>query len=391
MNALTPIVKSYESTILGYRHSLHRIPETAFTERKTSAFIAEQLEPLGLEMKTGIAQYGLTGLMTGKAGRAGEGKTLMIRADMDGLAITEETGLPWTSVHEGRMHACGHDGHMAMVLGAALVLNTMRDRLNGRIKFLFQPAEEGPGGAKPMVAAGVMEDPRVDYVLGAHLWPALESGTIGVKDGPLMAAMDFFDLTIKGKGGHGAMPHLCVDPVDTAAQVINALQRIASRHMSPTSPTVVSVCSVGGGTSYNIIPDTVRLKGTTRTFDREIWASWPERLEEVIKGVCRSMGAEYEFDYKPGYPPTLNDAGMAELAGESAARVAGPEQVVVPEPTMGGEDISFYFEKARGCFVFLGTGRPGCAPLHNSRFDFDEKTLLTGVEFFCDMALTLLK
>ncbi|WP_319548061.1 M20 family metallopeptidase [Desulfogranum marinum] len=391
MNALKSIVEQHKSTIFDYRHTLHRIPETAFTERKTSTFVEEQLKKLGLELETGIAQYGLTGLMKGHGPKTETGKTLMIRADMDGLAVTEETGLPWASTHQGKMHACGHDGHMAMVLGTALVLNTIKERFNGRIKFLFQPAEEGPGGAKPMIDAGVLENPHVDYALGAHLWPALEKGMIGVKEGPLMAAMDFFDLTITGKGGHGAMPHFCIDPVDTAAQVINALQRITSRQMSPISPTVVTIGSIHGGNSYNIIPDTVNLKGTTRTFDRDVWVSWPKRIEKIIKGVCESMGAEYTLDYKTGYPPTFNDTEMAALAGECAARVVGENKVTIPDSTMGGEDMSFYLEKTKGCFILLGTGHPGCSPLHNSKFDFDENVLLTGVELFCDMALTLLK
>ena len=391
MNDLKSIVASHKSEIVDFRRTLHQIPETAFTEEKTSGFVRDRLRELDLDPETGIAKTGLVGLMEGRGPEADQGKTLMIRADMDALSVTEETGHPWTSTHEGRMHACGHDGHMAMVLGAAKVLSTMTDKLNGRIKFVFQPAEEGPGGAKPMVEAGIMENPHVDYVVGAHLWPALEIGKIGIKEGPLMAAMDFFDLTIKGKGGHGAMPHMCIDPVDTAAQVINALQRIASRQMSPISPTVVTIGSIEGGSSYNIIPDTVALKGTTRTFDRDIWVTWPERMEKIIKGVCDSMGAEYTLDYKAGYPPTANDADMAELAGISASRVVGEDNVVAPEPTMGGEDMSFYLEKAKGCFIFLGTGFQGCAPLHNSHFDFDENVLLTGVELFCDMALTLLK
>ncbi len=391
MTPLKSIVESYGSTIIEYRHALHQIPETAFSERKTSAFVEAQLSKLGLSLETGIAQYGLTGLMKGEGNGAEEGKTLMIRADMDALAVQEETGLPWSSTHEGNMHACGHDGHMAMVLGAALVLNSMKDKFNGQIKFLFQPAEEGPGGAKPMIEAGVLDNPKVDYALGAHLWPALEQGKIGIKEGPLMAAMDFFDLTITGKGGHGAMPHLCVDPIDTAAQVINALQRIVSRQMNPISPTVVTIGSINGGSSYNIIPDTVRLQGTTRTFDREIWASWPTRMEQIIKGVCQSMGADYSLEYKSGYPPTINNTDMAELAGKCAVRVVGEEHVVAPDPTMGGEDMAFYLEKTKGCFIFLGTGRPECAPLHNSTFDFDEQVLLTGVELFSELALTLLK
>jgi len=390
MSELKSIVNRYKSQIVEFRRALHRIPERGFSEVHTARYLERALRQLGLKPETGIARTGLAAVMEGAAPSAGEGKTLMIRADMDALPITEETGLDWASTHEGMMHACGHDGHMAMVLGAALVLNDIKDRVNGRIKFLFQPAEEGPGGAKPMVEAGVMENPHVDYALGAHLWPALAQGEIGVKEGPLMAAMDFFDLTIKGTGGHGAMPHLCVDPIDTAVQVINALQRISSRQMNPLCPTVVTIGSINAGTCHNIIPDEVLLKGTTRTLDRDIWESWPGRIQTIVKGVCRSMGADYTLAFQPGYPPLVNDPDMARLAGEAAGRVVGPDKVRQPDPTMGGEDMSFYLEKTKGCFVFIGTGRPGDAPLHNSRFDFDENVLLTGVEFFCDAALTLL-
>lgn len=387
---LKSLVENQKTAIFDFRHTLHKIPEIAYTESKTSAFIENQLQHLGLKVESNIAQYGVVGLMSGSRSRGKNSKTLLIRADMDALAIQEETGLPFSSIHDGVMHACGHDGHSAMVLGAALVLNSLKDKLNGQVKFLFQPAEEGPGGAKPMVEAGVMENPHVDYTIGAHLWPALPLGKVGVKEGPLMAAMDFFKLTITGKGGHGAMPHLCVDPIDAAVQVVNGLQRIVSRQMSPISPSVVTVGSFQGGSTFNIIPDTVELKGTTRTFDRKIWLSWPERLEKIIRGVCESVGADYKLEYQQGYPPTINDAKMAKIAENCAVQVVGNQNVEEPELTMGGEDISFFLEKSEGCYVFLGTGEAGSAPLHNSRFDFNENVLLTGVEFYCKMALALL-
>jgi amidohydrolase len=288
------------------------------------------------------------------------------------------------------MHACGHDGHMAMALGAARILNRLKHALNGSIKFLFQPAEEGPGGAKRMIDAGVMEDPRVDYSVGCHVWPSLPQGSIGVKAGPLMAAMDRFDITIKGKGGHGAMPHLCVDALDTGLQVINALHRIVSRQMDPLMPTVVTVGSFHSGTAFNIIPAKADISGTTRTFDREVWKSWPVRIETVVSGVCRSMGADYELIYGPGIPPLTNDASMARVVRECAEHVVGPQHAVEPEPTMGGEDMAFYLERSKGCFFFIGTGYEGCAFLHSPRFDFSEDVLPSGVEMFCRIALTLL-
>jgi amidohydrolase len=390
MTDLKSLVEAQKSAIVDWRRALHQIPETGFTEKKTSAFIAEQLSRLGLDVETGIAKTGVVGRIPPDGSEETDGKTVLIRSDMDALPIQEETGLPFASTHAGRMHACGHDGHMAMVLGTAAVLNSLKDTINGQVKFLFQPAEEGPGGAKPMIEAGVMENPHVDYSIGSHLWPALPEGTVGVKEGPLMAAMDFFNLTITGKGGHGAMPHMCIDPIDAGVQVVNALQRIVSRRMNPLNPTVVTIGSFHGGSSFNIIPDTVELSGTTRTFDREIWSSWPERMEQVIRGVCDSTGASYTLDYTQGYPPTANDAEMAELARRCAVQVVGEDNVVVPQATMGGEDMSFFLEASKGCYLFLGVGREGSAPLHNSKFQFNEDVLLTGVETYCRMVLELL-
>lgn len=385
-----PLVAKEKTRIINDRRSLHRIPETAFTEHKTAAFLKEQLVALGLDVDTGIAGTGIVAHLNGEKKSDKKDKTLLIRADMDALAIEEDTGLSFSSTHKGQMHACGHDGHMAMALGAARLLTDIRDNFSGRVKFVFQPAEEGPGGAKPMIDAGVMEDPVVDFALGAHLWPALRRGQIGIKEGPLMAAMDFFDITLTGKGGHGAMPHLCVDPIDAGVQVINSLQRIVSRQMSPISPAVVTVSSFHGGSSHNIIPETVALKGTTRTFDKKIWVSWQKRMETIIAGICQAAGVDYTLTYTPGYPPTINDKDMAAIARDCAREMVPDDRVVEPEPTMGGEDMSFFLEKAKGCYIFLGTGREGGAPLHNARFDYDESVLLTGVEFYCRMTLKLL-
>jgi len=380
------LVHQHSTLISKLRRDLHRIPETAYTEEKTSRYVAAYLKNLGLEVKTGIARYGVVGLLEG----GDSGKTLMIRADMDALGITEETGLDFASTHEGAMHACGHDAHMSMVLTAATILNQMKDHLNGTIKFLFQPAEEGPGGAGAMIHEGVMENPHVDYAVGCHVWPGIAEGTIGVKPGPLMAAMDRFDLKIIGKGGHGAMPHQCVDALEVGCQVVNALQRMVSRQMDPVSPAVVTVGSFHAGEAFNVIPGRAEMCGTARTFDRAVWHGFPQQLERIVRGVCESMGASYELDYVHGFPPLVNDAEVSCLVRGCAEAVVGKENVIEPEPTMGGEDMALFLEKAKGCFFFLGVDREGGAPLHNSEFDFNEEALSSGVETYCRIALELL-
>lgn len=380
------MVQDEKEAIVEMRRELHRIPETAFCEEKTSAFVSKHLRKLGLKVETGIAKTGVVGLL--ELGK--EGKTLMIRADMDALQVQEKTGLPFASGHDGVMHACGHDAHMAMALGAASVLTKIKGKLKGNIKFVFQPAEEGPGGAKPMIDAGVLENPKVDFVTGCHLHDSVE-GTIGVKPGRVLAANDRFDLKIIGKGGHGAMPHLCVDPIDVGVQVINALQRVASRQNNPMSPMVLTVGRFHAGTAFNIIPGEAELAGTTRTFDRDIWDSWQERMERIIKGVCEAMGAGYEFKFFRGYPPTVNDEALVEIVRRCAAQVVGEGNVFEPEPIMAGDDISFFLEKVPGFFFFLGVGRENSVPLHNSRFDFNEEVLPKGVEMYLRLAFELLK
>ncbi len=381
------LVSEYKDLVINSRRDLHRIPETAYTERKTSEYVAEYLTREGLEVQTGIATYGVVGLL--KTGRPGP--TLLIRADMDALPLAEETGLPFASTHTGVMHACGHDAHVAMALVTATVLNRVKDDLNGNIKFLFQPAEEGPGGAKPMIDAGVLENPKVDYTIGCHVWPEIQEGTIGVRSGAFMAAMDRFDIKIIGRGGHGAMPHMCVDALEVGTQVVNALQRISSRHMNPLEPTVVTIGMFHAGSAFNIIPGDAELSGTTRTFNLDIWNSWEERLEKVVRGVCESMGAEFELKFSKGYPPTINNDSMAEVVRRCAQKVVGEDRVVEPELTMGGEDMSFFLEQSKGCFYALGVGRQEFTPVHNPRFDFNEDVLALGVETHCRTALDLLK
>ena len=387
MTDIKTMIEKEKVNITALRQALHAIPEKGFLEKKTSQFVADHLNTIeGLEVTTGIAKTGVVGFL--ETGRPG--KTLLIRADMDALPILEETGLDFASTHDNMMHACGHDGNMAVVLVTAGILARLKERLSGNIKFMFQPAEEGPGGAKPMIEAGVMENPHVNYSVACHLWPNLPVGTLGLKSGILMSATNGFEIEITGKGGHGAMPHLCVDALDTAVQVVNALHRVVSRKLNPLTPSVVTVGSLHAGAASNIIPEKAVLTGTVRTFDKKIWKEYSNIMEPVIKGVCESMGASYELKFSPGYPPLINDPGMVDLMKKSMLKVVTEERIMEPEPTMGGEDMAFFLEQSKGCFFFIGTGFDGCAPLHNSKFDFDESVLLSGVETFVRFALDLL-
>jgi amidohydrolase len=305
---------------------------------------------------------------------------------MDALPIQEENQVPYRSRHDGVMHACGHDGHVAIALGTAYYLSQHRDQFLGTVKFIFQPAEEGPGGAKPMIDAGVLENPAVDAIVGLHLWNNLPLGTVGVRSGALMAAVECFRCTILGRGGHGALPHQTVDAVVVAAQVVNALQTIVSRNVDPLESAVVTVGEFHAGTGLNIIADTARLSGTVRYFHPQFEHFFAQRLEQVIAGICQSHGARYELDYWKLYPPVINDARIAELVRSVAETVVETPVGIVPEcQTMGGEDMSFFLQAIPGCYFFLGSANPTkelAYPHHHPRFDFDETALRVGVELF---------
>ena len=379
---LTP----FDQLVIDTRRDLHRIPELGGHEEKTSAYVIDYLKRENLPFTTNIAGHGVMGVLdTGRPG-----PTLLIRADMDALPIAEQTGLPFASQHPGIMHACGHDAHTAMVLVTVTALKSLRDHLNGTIKFIFQPAEEGPGGAKPMIDAGVMDNPRVDFALGCHIWPDIPEGTIGIRSGPLLAAASGFKITIIGKGGHAAKPHLCVDALETGCQVVGALQRIVSRKTDPLAPTVITVGRFQAGTAFNVIPETATIGGTARTFDIDTWKQWPHLIEPVVKGVCDAMGAGYTFTFRKGCPPTINDLDMAEQLRNIAADVVGPERVVEPSQTLGGEDMAFYLQRARGCFFCLGAGNDVDPGLHSPRFNFNETILPSGVEMYCRAAIDIL-
>ncbi|HEX5916119.1 MAG TPA: M20 family metallopeptidase, partial [Rubrobacter sp.] len=308
-----------------------------------------------------------------------------LRADMDALPIQEETGLPFASEIEGRMHACGHDGHTSMLVGAAHALSGMRDRLSGTVKFVFQPAEEGGGGGKVMVDEGVVED--VSSIFALHLWPGLPFGKVATKAGPIMAAADAFEMEIVGSGGHGAMPHLAADAVVIAAQVVTALQTVVSREVDPVEPAVLTVGEIGAGTAFNIIPEKARLGGTVRTLNADLRERMPGRMEAVARGVANGMRGGAHLDYTFSYPVTVNDEGAAGYALGVAEDLFGAQSVQeLPNPSMTAEDFSYYLEKVPGAFIWLGVGED-ISGLHTPQFAFDEEILPRGSALLAALAL----
>ncbi|AFY58884.1 amidohydrolase [Rivularia sp. PCC 7116] len=378
-------IRSLHPRIIEWRRIIHQKPELAFKEELTSKFISQKLQEWGIEHQTGIAETGVVAIIKGS--KKGESnRVLAIRADMDALPVSELNEVSYKSQHDGIMHACGHDGHTAIALGTAYYLQQHRDIFTGTVKIIFQPAEEGPGGAKPMIEAGVLKNPDVDAIIGLHLWNNLPLGTIGVRSGALMAAVESFRCTILGKGGHGAMPHQTVDSVVVAAQVVNALQTIVSRNVSPIDSAVVTVGELHAGTKGNIIADTARMSGTVRYFDPDFEGFIQERVKQIIAGICQINGASYDLEYWGLYPPTINNQEMAELVRSVAQEVVETPLGVVPEcQTMGGEDMSYFLQEVPGCYFFLGSANPQkdlAYPHHHPRFNFDETALAMGVEMF---------
>jgi amidohydrolase len=374
-------IRALQPQLSVWRRRLHQRPELGFQEQFTAEFIAGKLREWGIEHETGIAQTGIVAVVTGDR----PGPVLAIRADMDALPIQEENAVDYRSQHDGRMHACGHDGHVAIALGTAYYLSQHRD-FAGMVKFIFQPAEEGPGGAQPMVEAGVLKNPDVDAIIGLHLWNNLPLGKVGIRAGAMMAAVELFECTIHGRGGHGAMPHQTVDSILVGAQVVTALQTIVARNLDPLQSGVVTVGKFEAGTASNVIADSAYLRGTVRYFDPALADFFDRRIEDIIAGTCQSHGATYEFRYHRLYPPVINDGAIAHLIRTAAEDVVETPAGVVPDcQTMGGEDMSFFLQEVPGCYFFLGSAnidRQLAYPHHHPRFDFDETALGLGVEIF---------
>jgi carboxypeptidase Ss1 len=368
-----------EPEIVRTRRAIHERPELAYHETGTAKLVAERLSSMGIDVRERVGGTGVLGTLKG----ARKGKVVALRADMDGLPVEEMADVEFKSKVKGVMHACGHDTHVAMLLGAARLLSNHREELSGTVKLMFQPAEEhgGRGGAKPMIEDGAMKDPKVDYVFGLHIDSDLKSGEIGVRGGAIAAAPDTFRVKIVGRGGHGSAPHETVDPIYVAAQVILALQGVSARMIDPVRPFVISVGAVHSGTKENIIPDEATLDGTIRTLDEATRKRAKAKVEAVAKGVCRAFGARAEVEFEvDAYPVTVNDERATEMAAKVLRRIPGTK-VRRMEPILGGEDFSRFLQKAPGTFYFLGTANraKGCVyPNHSSRFKVDEGVLKVG-------------
>jgi amidohydrolase len=372
------------------RRDFHRHPELGFHEVRSAGIVANELGKLGLEVHAGIAETGVVGLLE----NAAPGPTILLRFDMDALPITEATGAEYASTVPGVMHACGHDGHMAIGLTVARMLKELSPELCGQIKFVFQPAEEVLGGAERMVKEGVLKDPKPDVALAMHVWNERPLGWVGLASGPVMAGADFFDIQITGKGGHGAMPQTAHDPIMAAAAVILALQSIVSRNVSPFESAVVSVTQIVSGETYNVIPEKALLKGTIRAFERSVREQVVARLEEVVIGTCRALGCEATINYLPYTPAVINDKGVTAIVVDVARKLFSPEEVDTTYQSMGSEDMAFILNEIPGCFMLIGSANneKGLnAGHHHPKFDFDEAVLPRAVTLMVSTVAELLK
>ncbi len=384
-DAISTAIRGALPGLVALRRELHQCPELGFHETQTAALIAGRLNAAGLGVRSEIGGTGVVGVLEGGS----PGPTLMIRADIDGLPIDELTGLPFASTN-GAMHACGHDGHIAIAIGAAELLSQRTGDLAGRLVFVFQPAEEFVEGAKAMIADDVMADYAPDRVIGLHLWNQLETGRVGVNRGTVFASADIIRLTITGRGGHGALPHLSVDPVVISAQVVSALQTIVSREISPNQMGVVTIGEIKGGSAGNVIADYVTLNGTVRAYTPEVRETIMAAIERTAKGVAGGLRGEAEMEILHGAPPVINNPDVADFVSGIAAGVVGADSVAEHEPVSVGDDMAEFLNRAPGCYFLLGAGGPDRAPHHNARFDFDEECLPTGVEIFARAALAYL-
>jgi amidohydrolase len=383
--------KKHFPKLVKLRRELHQHPELGYNEVKTSERVVRELRKLGIKVRTGVAKTGVVGVLTGMK----KGKTVALRADMDALPIMEETNLPYRSKRPGLMHACGHDAHMACVIGAAMILSGLKDQLPGNVKFVFQPSEESPpGGAKPMIREGVLENPKVSGIFGLHCDSAIPVGKIGVKEGPFMAQADSFDITIKGVGAHGARPHDGIDAIVAASQAIQALQTIVSRKIDPLQPVVISLGKIQGGTKRNIICSEVKVEGTARSLTKDVAQRIPRLIQTILSGVGGSSGASFELDYRKGYPVLINHPKATDLARGTISQLFGKLAIFeINKPLMGAEDFAFFLQKVPGSFLRLGIRNPkkkAIYPWHHPRFAVDEDAIAIGASLLAGLAFDFL-
>jgi len=364
----------------GWRHLLHQHPETSYEEFWTADFIAEKLQSFGIETHRGIGKTGVVGVLRG----TGNATTAIgLRADMDALPMQEMNTFAHASQTPGRMHACGHDGHSTMLLGAAQYLAETRN-FDGTVYFVFQPAEEGGGGGAAMIEDGLFEQFHMDTVWGMHNWPGMDVGKVGVHYGACMAAADLFEIHLAGRGGHAAMPEMTIDPVPCGAAIVQSLQTIVSRRVPSMQPAVVSVTIFEAGSALNVIPGTARLGGTARSFSPDIRALLEEAIRDVAVNTAKAYGCEIDVSWQPGYPPTVNHATEAARAAAIAGAVVGSENIIInPEPSMGAEDFAYMLQEKPGAYIWLGAGpaKDG-AMLHNAKYDFNDDVLATGASYW---------
>ena len=385
-----PNIKEFENEIRQWRRHLHKFPETAYEEIKTANYISEKLQSFGLEVHRGLGRTGVVAsLSTGSSD-----KKIALRADMDALLIQEQNDFAYKSTHDGKMHACGHDGHTAMLLGAAKYL-TATENFNGTVHFIFQPAEEGRAGAKQMIDDGLFELFPTDAVFGMHNFPEIPEGHFAVKAGPMMAAFDCFEIRVLGKGTHAAMPHLGNDPVVVTAQIITALQTIVSRNLDPAESAVVSITQMHAGNTWNAIPEKVILRGTLRCFNMQLQEKIRKQITHLVDSICNGygMGAKIDFNPEnPGYPVTSNSNNETEMAIKAAAEVVGDEKINLhPVPSMGSEDFAYMLLEKPGCYIWIGNGTSsGDCLLHNPNYDFNDEILSTGVAYWVKLVETVL-
>ena len=374
-------IKNIKDEIYAIRRHFHRYPELSFKEFNTAETIAEHLDKFGIAHKKGVGKTGIVGEIN-----FGPGPIIALRADMDALPIQEENNLDYKSLNDGVMHACGHDGHMAILLGAANALSKNSKLKKGTVRFIFQPAEEGLGGAKYMIEDGCLD--KVDEIYGLHLWNYQLYGEVGIKDGPVMASADLFDIEVSGKGGHGATPQGTIDAIVVASNLVTMLQTIVSRNTNPLESTVLSIGKIKGGHNFNIISDKVHMSGTTRAYTEENRTLIKQRMKEVIEGVSKSFGADIKLNYKDGYPPTVNHSSQVEKVLEAASSVVA-SGAKNPYLSMGGEDFSYYLQNKPGCFFFVGSAPNEneilSTPHHCSHFNIDERALLIGASVYVNL------